>query len=275
METAFRTIQRWMALGVVAVSCCGLLAGCATGTATTDRTVWQLHDQYVKVEKQDPVAGGQAIANAHPVTITADRLRAILDDLLLRSSGEKGLQLFNDDELDVLGEHLHAGLMSAGPGEDVTFAVVGQYRAFMGLKQRMVTTGRVFAGNGELNIIFGNLHRPLRDNEDRRLLPFLPGRRSTTASNEGTLVAKEGGEPFSLKRSDWVVFPLEGPTAPPVEPVATKADHAPAASEAKPTPVRGKAGIAERLAILNDLHDKRLITDEEYRLKRLEILNEL
>lgn len=266
----FRSVPAAM----LAILFCGLLAGCATGTAATDRTVWQLRDQYVKVEKQDPVAGAQAIANTHPATVTVDRLRAILDDLLLRAPGEKGLGLFNDDELDVLSEQLQAGLQSAGPGEDVTFAVIGQYRALMGLKQRMVTTGRVFAGNGELNIIFGNLHRPLRDNEDRRLLPFLPGRRSTTASNEGMLAAKPGGEPFSLKRSDWVVFPLDGPTTPPVAPVAIHTENAPTAKEAKP-PARGKASLAERLATLNDLHDKKLISDEEYRLKRLDILNEL
>lgn len=274
MKTAGSLIQKWVVRGVVVVSCCCLLAGCATGTAATDRTVWQLRDQYVKVEKQDVVANGHAVANAHPVRVSTERLRTILDDLLLRSPDEKGQGLFNDDELDVLSEQLHAGLVSAGPDEDVTFAVIGQYRAFMGLKQRMVTTGRVFAGNGELNIIFGNLHRPLRDNEDRRLLPFLPGRRSTTTGNELMLAAKPGGELFTLKRSDWVVFPLDGPTAPAVLPVATQAERAPAATEAKPA-ARGKAGVAERLAILNDLHDKKLITDEEYRLKRLEILNEL
>lgn len=274
METAGRLIQRWVAQGVVVMSCFGLLAGCATGTVATDRAIWQLRDQYVKVEKKDAEADGAARVNSHPATVTAERLRAILDDLLIRSPGEKDSGLFNDDELDVLSEQIHAGLLSAAADEDVTFAIVGQYRSLMGLKQRMVTTGRIFANDGQLNIIFGNLHRPLKENEDRRLLPFLAGKRTRTAASEWTLAARPGGEQFIRKRSDWVLFSLDGPTAPSAAPATPQAERAPATMEKKAVS-RGKAGIGERLAILNDLHDKKLISDEEYRLKRLEILNEL
>ena len=42
----------------------------------------------------------------------------------------------------------------------------------------------------------------------------------------------------------------------------------------RPAPA-AKKGIEERLMILNDLRNKKLITDEEYRTKRMDILNDL
>ncbi len=86
-----------------------------------------------------------------------------------------------------------------------------------------------------------------------------------------------------MKRPDWVIFPIAGPMVPMSAPSAPKGVAKPAA-ESKETPpaepgqkkypAAGKS-IEERLMILNDLRNKKLITDEEYRVKRLEILNEL
>jgi hypothetical protein len=147
------------------------------------------------------------------------------------------------------------------------------------LKERMVTTGRVFCRDGELDIIFGDVHRSVRENEDRRLYPLLPGSRGTTTPREWRLAAKAGGETFEQKRPDWITFPLAAPPAPAVAPPARESTgmeqkSAPAVSPAKPAPA-GRKNAEERLMILNELHNKKLITDEEYRAKRLEILNEL
>jgi hypothetical protein len=270
------------------------LAGCATtgsGESRARKTIWQQSDQYVRIEKQDSAAGLIVPANMHPTEISVDRLQSMLNSVELRFPGEsKTVQLFNEDELKVLSENIHTGLASAGPDEDVTFAIIGHYVALMGfLKERMVTTGRVFCLDGHLNIIFGEVHRSVKENEDRRLHPFLPGSRVTAARHEWTLTAKPGMEGITMKRPDWVIFPIAGPTvltpvvAPATVPAAPqssgsagteKKEVVPAGPREKPA-ISGKKSVEERLMILNELRNKKLITDEEYRAKRLEILNEL
>lgn len=278
----FRELSAWWFMVVVLATTSGI-TGCAT-TRTGEvpgRTIWQARDQYVKIEKQDRPAGVTVSANLHPADVPADRLRSMLESIEVRPQGEnKGVRLFNEDELAILGENIHAGLAQAGPDQDVTFAVIGHYPTLMGLlKEPMVTTGRVFSRDGELDVIFGDVHRAVRENEDRRLYPFLPGSRGTAAAREWRLAAKPGGETSDQKRPDWITFSLAAPPAPAVAPplresTGTEQKAAPAVSPAKPAPA-GKKSAEERLMILNELHNKKLITDEEYRAKRLEILNEL
>ena len=265
----------------------GVVAGCAT-TSTGDargKTIWQHRDQYVRVEKQDSPAGVTVPANIHPADISAGRLLSMLESIEVRFPGEgKAVQLFNDDELKVLSENISAALASAGSDEDVSFAVIGHYVALMGfLKERMVTTGRVFCRDGQLNIIFGEVHRPVKENEDRRLYPLLPGSRGADTRREWTLAAQPGMEDFTMKRPDWVIFPVAGPAVPVAAPATPQGSGStgtgkkaviPAEPREKPAMV-GKKSVEERLMMLNDLRNKKLVTEEEYRAKRLEILNDL
>jgi len=262
---------------------CGI-AGCATMKtgATGKKTVWELRDQFVKIERQDAPAGGSAPANAHPADVSVDRLRNILQSIQVRFRDEdKAVQLFNEEEINILSEKIHGGLLSAGPDEDVTFAVIGHYVALLGIfKEPMVTTGRVFCQDGEFNIIFGDVHRSVKENEDRRLHPFLPGSRGAAPTSDWRVSTKAGGETALAKRPDWLIFPIAGPTAPAVVPAprretgGTGTGMPPAVSPEKPAPA-GRKSLEERLIILNDLRSKKLITEEEYRAKRTEILNEL
>jgi hypothetical protein len=259
------------------------VAGCATTKPeeTRERTLWQVRDQYVKIEKQDRQAGITVPANLHPANVSADRVRDMLESIEVRFPEDKVGRLFNEEELTVLSENIHVGLGLARPDEDITFAIIGHYPVLLGLKERMVTTGRVFCRDGELDIIFGDVHRIVREFEDRRLYPLLPGSRSAAPPREWRLAVKPGGETFTLTRPDWVTFslaaqppPVPAPAPPVGESTGAEKKAAPAVSPAKPAAV-GKKSAEERLMILNELHDKKLITDEEYRAKRLEILNEL
>jgi hypothetical protein len=291
MEKTANRFRKWapiwfmMALMVTAAG----VAGCAAmrtgqGGDTIAKTLWQSRDQYVAIEKQDRSAGVTATANAHPADISVDRLRSALASMEVRLPGkDKKVPLFYDPELKILSENIRAGLASAAPDEDVTFAVIGHYPALLGiLRERKVTTGRVFCRDGRLNIIFGDVLRDVREDEDRRLYPFLPGSRGAAAPGKWALTAKQEGEPFTMTRPDWVTFPLAGPPAPIAAPAARQENdstgaenkEAPAVSPEKPVaPV--KKSIEERLVILNELRNKNLITEEEYRQKRLGILNEL
>ena len=248
--------------------------GCATTAGHGDgpvRTVWQGREQFVAIEKQDPHPG-VAVANGHPVDIPVERLLDVLAAIDVRYPERGGeVPLFRGQELQVLGEAVHRGLASAGPDEDVTFAIIGQH-AFLGgfLKERKVTAGRVFCRGGRLNIIFGDVLRDVKENEDRRLHPLRMGARSAAAPQDWLLAAKPGSAGFSMERPDWITFPVASPAAVPAPPPKGGA-AAPVVTE---TP-SARPGIAERLMLLNELRDRRLITDEEYRGKRQQVLDGL
>lgn len=274
-------------LMVVFMAAVAALPGCASfGTAQgTVETVWKAGDQYVAIEKQDQPTGTAIIPNAHPLDVPADRLRSALGSIEVRLPGnDRNVQLFSEPELAVLTGNISKALAKAGPDEDVTFVVIGHHAAVMGLfKERRLTAGRVFCRDGEINIIFGDLLRDVKENEDRRLYPILPGSRSSSAPRNWELTVKTG-EIFSMKRPDWITFPIMGPAVSvgipgvPQETGATGTGVKPVTpalpSLQKPAPA-AKKSIEERLMLLNELRDKKLITDEEYRAKRLDILNEL
>jgi hypothetical protein len=281
----------------------------------------------------------------------------MLESMNLHQTGrDKTIPLFNEDEIKILSEYIPVGLALAGPDEDVTFGVIGHYVESLGyLKKREVTTGRVFVQNGQLNIIFGDIHRELKETmgrqEDRRLNPFAPGTRSGSYGYlDGSVLPKEGGEPFSKIRQDWMVFQLNQsalasatqqeenqatyrpnsgtlapapdslasgtPQAAPQQEMAQPAPKyaapqqqaAPVPQYAAPAPsytapqgqmyqqtpqytpqysgsanrsgyanakTADKKSIEDRLVILNNLRGKRLITEQEYRDIRMQILGEL
>ena len=268
------------------------------------RTLWKGGEQYVAIEKQDRQQGVAVKANEHVTEISVDRLRAAFESMDFRLPGrDKSIALFNEDELRILSEYIAEGLALAGPDEDVTFVIIGNYVEALGiLKKRMVTGGRVFFQDGQINIIFGDIHRVFTETmgrpEDRRIKPLMVGSRSgTVGEHEGTLLPKQGGEIFAKMREDWVMFPIRAPeTSPPPQETATPAPgtkeaapapgqdsgapaqairtSAPAGYGEKPAPAVKKS-VEERLMILNELRNKKLINEEEYRVKRLDILNDL
>jgi hypothetical protein len=261
----------------------GGFAGCAGMKSdlagdTVVRTVWKARDEYVAVARQDRPAVGTAPANAHPAEVSSDRLRIALASIEVLLPGEdEPTRLFNDPELRTLSEHVRTGLASAAPDEDVTFAVIGNHPVLLGMgKKPKVTTGRVFCRDGELNIIFGDLLRVVNDGEDRRLYPFLPGSRDAAPQPKWALKTKAGGEPWSMKRADWLAIPLAGPATPIVSP-SLRPDSGAEGSEAthEQPAAAGKKSAAERLKTLIDLRDKKLITEDEYQAKRREILDGL
>jgi hypothetical protein len=289
MEKIGYRIRAWGAhlLMVVLLGAAVVIAGCATtGSAReTGKTVWQQSDQYVKIEKQDSLPDVEVKANCHPIDISVGRLRNMLDSIKVRSSEEgKPTELFTDDELKTLSAQIHTGLVSAGPDEDITFATIGHHAALAGLlKQRMITLGRVFCQGGEINIIFGDVLREVNEKEDRRLHPYLQGMRKGGGGRQFELALVQGKEKFIMKRPDWVIFPVAGPVSTVIGPAAPAHGESvdmqtrggqPETPGGKPA-TAGKGSIEERLILLNDLKNRKLITDEEYRAKRREILNEL
>jgi len=291
METAKRMLVGGVAvrLLVAAVFVAVCLAGCAslaigTAEAGSGRTIWKSREQFVDLVPREREGGNSAI-NEHPASVSPLELRRFLASVALSREGNE-TPLFSEAELKVLESVGVKGLRQAGPDEDVTFAVFGYHTALQGfLKETKVTTGRMFFEGGKLNLILGIVQREVKDNEDRRLNPFVPGSRLQQADLAGRITAAAGGVPFTMKRSDWLVFSPDSDAPPVVEAVRPRPESAapvavPAIQSQEPLkrvdrPANQTRSLEERLILLNDLKQKGLITDEEYRAKRLRILDEI
>jgi hypothetical protein len=237
----------------------------STAHTSDVRHLWQSRDQFVALERQDSSRDGAAISNDHPVEISPDRLTAILASIEVRTEdGGKPEQLLTNQSLEVLVPQMVQGFRRAAPGEDVTFAIIGLHKTLHGFaKNPKVTTGRAFYKGGRLNIIFGLVQKDFNEREDRRLSPFTPGSRQKASAGEWTLLTDT-----PLVRRDWVAFGAEWQA--PVVPATVVEKAAPGQPVKRHDDVRKPT---ERLTTLNELKAKGLITEEEYRTKRLEILN--
>ena len=230
------------------------------------------------LERQDSNPGGTLISNDHPVEISPDRLTAYLASIELQSpDSKKPEQLFTLQSLEVLVPEMLQGFKKAAPGEDVTFATIGLHRSLLGFaKSPRVTTGRAFYKGGRLNVIIGYAQRDFNEREDRRLSPFIPGNRQKPLEGEWSLLPQPGQNGFALVRKDWVTFSDEWRVSVPQKPAAEQ--NVPLVQTAPARPVKQNNDTrkpAERLTTLNELKEKGLISEEEYRSKRLEILNSL
>ncbi|MEI6205731.1 MAG: SHOCT domain-containing protein [Desulfuromonadales bacterium] len=270
--------------------------------ASDVRKLWQSRDQFVALERPDSTPGSSTPSNDHPVEISSDRLTAILASVELQSPDNKAAErLFTKQSLEALVPEMMQGFRKATPGEDVTFAVIGLHSSLFGFaKSPKVTTGRAFYKGGQLNLIIGFAQQDFNEREDRRLSPFIPGNRQTAMAGEWTLLPQPGRNGFALIRKDWVAFSDEWRAFEVQTPVADKnipAVQAAPVQQVKPQtpPPAGQSAPpavqsgpdqpavryqdsrrpAERLTTLNELKEKGLISEEEYRSKRLEILNGL
>jgi hypothetical protein len=250
-----------------------LLMLSSTSRASDIQYLWQSRDQFVALERQDTVSTGLAQPNDHPAELSLDRLTAILTSIDIRpAGGAKPEPLLTRPAVEALTPYLRQALQQASPNQDVTFAVIGLYSALSGLtKSPKVTTGRVFYKAGRLNIIVGLVQQEVRDRDDRRLFPFTPGSRQKPSSGEWTLLTNT-----PLVRSDWMAFGEEWQS--PVAPAAAVEQRLPATQTAPVPPEKRNSDTrspADRLTTLNELKNKGLISEEEYRSKRLEIMNGL
>jgi hypothetical protein len=252
---------------------CVSASGCSalkTITGDTDtKELFRSRDQYVKVIKQDAVKGVKVTPNDHPVLLESEQLRIALGSLeFIMPKKDKSSPVFEKPELDILIRYLSNAMEQAGPDEDVAFAVVGDYLAVYGLaKEQMYTSARMFYRDGKLNIIFGDIHGKYWPNVDRRMYPLAPGSRFIPSKHEWKLLGYPYQEFYSGpdgQRTDWLVIDLAAMTA-----RATMGEK-----ETATVPPHAKT-VEERLAILEDLKKKKMITEDEYQMKRASILNEL
>jgi hypothetical protein len=255
-----------------------LLIFSSTSHASGVRQLWQSRDQFVALDRQDSPIGGTVITNDHPVEISPDRLTAILASIEFHSAdSDRPEQLITKQSLELIVPEIVQGFRKATAGEDVTFALIGLHSSMLGFgKSPKVTTGRAFYKDGRLNVIFGLVQKDVNEREDRRLAPFTPGSRQKATEGEWTLLPQSGQSGFTLVRKDWVTFSDEWRASVAQIPLDKQNVHSVQTAPVQPGKLNDdtrKPG--ERLTTLNELKAKGLISEEEYRSKRLEILKGL
>lgn len=261
-----------------------LLVVASSCLADSKRLLWESRDQFVAIESSDAVKGGTRIPNQHPADISRERLIDVLSSIQLRPEEKKDppLPLFTERSLEILCPYLEDALKQAKPDEDITFAIIGLHTTTMGFaKVPKATAGRLFYQGGKINLIVGKVQYEFNERQDRRLYPFTPGNREYVAEGKWMLLPQADQPAMTIVRKDWVAFADDWK---PITRAVAQPDNATGGGQAAPAAgpsaidrlFSGKAGkTAERLSVLKELRDKGVITEEEYRGKRLTILNEL
>jgi len=227
-------------------------------------------------------------------------------------SDQEQQSVFTVDQIDMLSQYLAKGLTKAKPNQDINFALEKTFKKSFGLKSdRLFVAGRAFYKDQKLNIILGDYDRATDEGFEAAYDPthvgivryhFDHGRR--TKSSKGfrkPIITVQGVENKQLKetrRSDWLVIDLKlaseasdlrasmlkteeqarkreelkellgSEEASPIQPAA-------AVPATVPAIVPATRSFEERLTTLNQLRDKGLISDEEYAIKRKQILEDL
>jgi hypothetical protein len=209
--------------------------------------------------------------NAHPFEISIDALRHQLASVKLKDD-----PIFTGEELDEVVPYLAAALTKAAPNEDVTFAVTGRHGLFGKISPKTVTTGRVFARDQRLNVVFGVIHDPfdIALQASDVLQPFAPGTRAKRI--ETRLALTPGiGRLAADDRPDWVTFDTARTEHPPAAAPARTGGSASDGPMPSPKVDSRPEEIERRLRLLDRLKERGVITEEEYRDRRRAILQEL
>ena len=229
----------------------------------------------------------------HPQELSLELLREILlaieyqrpwVNIPFTKPKGKQYQLFLPEEIEKLIPHLVEGFKQANSSQWLNFSVRCQRgKLFIGAVR--ITDGVAFIKEGKLNLVFRNIAEKLGVDENLNTsnpLKYYPG--------SAYLVEKEG---FSLKRNkrskpifNWLVVDLKwwekklSASQKPEEKIKEKPEETAPSQEVKPEqakPVKeGKEkSIKERLLELKELYEEGLISEEEYKKKRQEILDQL
>lgn len=233
--------------------------------------VWRI-GEFTRIELVPREAG--AGDNQHPVSAQGPALRQQLARLQAKVQGARQ-PLFAADELAELVTPLAQALERAGPGDDVL--LLSSARREGGILGRpKAVTARLFVQGGSLQFILHDARFDFYDAyRGTQLAPrFSYGARAAPSA----AVLQSSGA--TAQRADWLSIPLDAPNAAPANPAPAAQPAAafePAAAVAAPAARKAlDAGAADdierRLETLKRLREKGLITEDEYRQKRKEIL---
>ncbi|WP_457328850.1 SHOCT domain-containing protein [Rhizobacter sp. P5_C2] len=259
--------------------------------AQAKRRIWRIRE-FSTVQLLAREAG--APENQHPVKLNVDALRLALGQFKSVDMRGKQQALFDAEELVEISEPIAQAFANAEPGDDVLLVSSARREGF--LAPPTAVTARLFIEGGNLNFIahdtgFDFVHIVRSTSMSPN---FIYGTRGKASDVK---LASAGA---SNRRADWLTVSLTQATTAPVQPppppmvlvapppaAATTFATPPAAPPVVAAPVPAPAApivqpadakadeIERRLNALKQLRDKGLITDDEYKQKRKEILQSL
>ena len=273
----FSLSSRSHARAVVLLSALALLCQACQGLDRSARAAHEEQERFVRLDVRagDPSPEGTA-RFAHPVFLSSAEWARILagiriqprkDSVLFTRDLEPPTEAFISDEIAYLSRALSETFARARPDEWVVF---GMSRVLpSGLNE--ITTGGWFAEGTRLHLLLANYRHSVTRTAVRERLwkeplralasPFyevVRDERHTVVKGAGLLSALSSGSGPEI-----VIEYLSLPGAPPA------AEKVLPAQEAGRLP---SAAAEERLRTLKRLREQGLITDEEYREKKKEIL---
>jgi hypothetical protein len=276
------------------------------------KTFWASPGQAVRLVAQDrPVPPNDHPAALSPAELrTILAALAVFGEPAFLGAGAEPIFVFTEDEARVLAQALATALAEARPDQDVAFTVEGERNAFFFAQEPVTIGGRVFYDDQRLHIIFGDLHQPAgRPAPDRhgsaktgeRLYPVRIGMRAGDIAHHWRIVPTEG-QSFHIgadtTRGDWIEIDVPitlaalrrrqsgvGPPPKAIEPrsEARRLDLERRQERKEAAHMRqllrdiqggadDSALLQRRLATLEELKNKRLITPEEYAERRRAML---
>ena len=281
--------------------------------AVADDELWKSgKNLYIKLDDQDKSSQGDTKPNQHPVELAADQVINALKAIKIYDKKEKYKPVFSTQQATLLGKYLVRGLAKAEPGQDIVFALAKRTSSYAVIKETYFMAGRAFYVDDKLNIIIGDYDR-LPDKFMERVYSgtgdtqglqyfFEHGKRGKPSKFKHRTVKTEG---ITSKRKDWFVVDVTGASDAYI--AALKRERGPTTQEVVDTAIQEEAEklakerremrlemarmrkemreagnntennltIEERLVKLDELHEKKLISDSEYEQKRQEILNDI
>ena len=284
MKTTSRLLLAGIPLAFLCQAC--------LGPAQNAPSAAEEQERFVRLEARgdNPRPEG-AVRFAHPVVLSpaewarilaSIRIQSRTDSLLFTRALEPPTEAFAPGEIAYLGRALSETFARARPDERVVFGVSKVLPS--GLNE--ITTGGWFAEGTRLHLLLANYRHSVTRTTVREQLwkeplrplaaPFydmVQGEHQTVVKSAGLLAALSSGAGPEIVIEYKALLGASPaavrPPAPPMEEKAPPVDKAPPEQEMGRLPV---AEAEERLRGLKRLRDQGLITDEEYREKKKEVL---
>lgn len=213
--------------------------------------------------------------NSHPITLETDQLSAALSRMRARS-GETGeiIDLFPEKNHKESAKQLAKALERIDADQELHLVSLRRDGTFFS-GHRNASAARVFMEGGRLNLIFGQVDRYYSEFRDPdKPVPAMGSRKQAT-SLKGSIIHTEGVT-FVDGRNDWVALDLiQAAPAPPVVSNDGAPDNSGEGAGVRPeqrVPSTWEE-LEEGLSVLQRLHSKGLITDQEYSAKKKEMLD--
>ena len=275
--------------------------------------IWEAgRNAYIRYAEQDDAGFG---ANDHPVDLQIGEIKNALGSLRFPHKGsddsdQEQTGIFTAQQIDTLSQNLATGLANAQQNQDIIFSLEKSVKRFLGTRgKRLYVAGRAFFKDGRLNIIIGDHDRAGDEAFEAAYDPtrigivaydLNHGRRTKSSRVLKDFDINAAGVEYKelngQRRNDWLVIHLKSASEAvdaslnireaqessskreeSMELVGSEEAGAtvPAARLPPATAAPAAQSFEQRLTTLKTLRDKGLITDEEYEMKRRQILDEL